>query len=141
MVWKIDEVDRQILQILQADASITNEEIGKKVGLSEPAVRRRVKNLVKQGIIRRFTIDISESWSVSALVLVSTSPEANQEKLMKLICLQEWVKSAWEISGEMDIAVMVCAPDLESLNRCIDEIRKISGVVKTQTHIIMKKRK
>ncbi|MEM4554532.1 MAG: Lrp/AsnC family transcriptional regulator [Candidatus Anstonellaceae archaeon] len=141
MAWKIDEVDRKILQLLQNDARMTNEKIGKKVGLSEPAVRRRIKNLVQQEIIKRFTVDIAESWSISALVLVSTSPDANQEKLMKLICMQEWVKSAWEISGEMDIAVIVCAPDVDSLNRCIDEIRKISGIVKTQTHIIMKKRK
>ena len=74
MGWKIDEIDRKILELLRESANMPNEKIGKKVGLSEPAARRRVANLVTRGVIKRFTIDVEEGGGVSALVFIATSP-------------------------------------------------------------------
>lgn len=139
MVWKIDEIDRKILEILREDARIPNGKIGKRVGLSEPAARRRVNNLASRGIIRRFTVDIAESGGVSAVVFLATSPDVEAGKLIKSLCKEEGVSSVWEISGEMDIALMLSAPDMESFNRRVDEMRAIGGIKKTQTNIVMKK--
>jgi len=140
MAWKLDETDRKILEILREDARTPNERVGKKVGLSEPAARRRVNNLAGRGIIRRFTIDVAESGGVTALVFVATSPDADSEKLIRMLCKEEGVGSVWEISGEMDVALMLSAPDIDSLNRRVDEMRRVGGVKKTQTNVVMKKR-
>ncbi|MCX8196740.1 MAG: Lrp/AsnC family transcriptional regulator [Candidatus Micrarchaeota archaeon] len=141
MALKIDEKDRQILRILQEDSRTPNELIGRKVGLSEAATRRRIKNLLKQGIIRRFTIDVAESQTVSALVLLSLSPQANIEKVVQHLLKQEGIESIWEISGEIDVALIIGAPDISSLNSRIDKIRMVAGVTKTQTCVVLKKRK
>jgi len=139
MAWKIDEIDRKILEILREDARTPNEKLGKKVGLSEPAARRRVNNLLARGIISRFTIDIAESGGVTALVFLATSPDVKTDRLIQSLCKEDGVSAIWEISGELDIALLLSAPDMESFNRRVDEMRMMSGVKKTQTSIVMKK--
>ncbi|MCX8194761.1 MAG: Lrp/AsnC family transcriptional regulator [Candidatus Micrarchaeota archaeon] len=139
MAWKIDEIDKKILQILRENADIPNQKLGKKVGLSEPAARRRVSNLVARGIIRRFTIEVDEKDTVNALVFLSTSPHASSEKVAKALEKEEGVMGIWEVSGEMDFAILLSAADMESLNRRVDELRALEEIRKTKTSIIMKK--
>lgn len=139
MAFKIDEIDRKIIEILREDASISNEKLGKKVGLSEPATRRRVSNLVTRGVIRRFTIDVEEGGAVQALVFVSVAPEADSGKIAEAIAKEEGIGTIWEISGEVDFAVLLSAQDMDMLNLRMDRIRHMPLVKTTRTNIIMKK--
>lgn len=139
MVWKIDEIDRKIIEILRENAQIPNEKLGKKVGLSEPAARRRVANLVSRGVIRRFTVDIEEGGAVTALVYLATSTHSSSDKVFKALSDQPGVGSIWEVSGDMDFALILSAPDMDSLNRRVDELRALDVIRKTKTSIIMKK--
>jgi len=139
MTWKIDEKDRKILELLREDARIPNEKLGRKVGLSEPATRRRVANLVSRGVIRRFTIDVEEGGGVQALVFLSTASHISSEKIAKQLAGEPGVGAIWETSGEMDVAITLTAPDMDALNKRLDEIRAMEAVKKTQTSIVMKK--
>jgi DNA-binding Lrp family transcriptional regulator len=139
MAWKIDEIDRKILEILRENAQLPNEKLGKKVGLSEPAARRRVANLVSRGVIRRFTIDVEEGGGIQALVFLSTAPHISAEKIVKQLATEAGIGSIWETSGDMDIAVTISAPDMDALNKRIDEMRALDVIRKTKTSIIMKK--
>ncbi len=139
MGWKMDEIDRKILQLLSENARMPNQRIGKKVGLSEPAARRRVAALSSRGVIRRFTIDVEESGGVCALVFITTSPEVSSERMARELSREEGVWRIWELSGETDVALLLSAPDMETLNRRVDELRSMRSVKKTSTSIIMKK--
>lgn len=139
MAWKIDEIDRKLLELLREDARTPNEALGKKVGLSEPAARRRVAALVTRGVIRRFTVDIEESGSVQAIVFLSTAPHASAEKLSQKLSKHEGVGFIWETSGDMDIAVLLSAPDMGELNKRIDLMRSMEEVINSKTSIVMKK--
>lgn len=139
MAFKIDEIDRKIIEILREDASISNEKLGKKVGLSEPASRRRVSNLVTRGVIRRFTIDVEEGGAVQALVFISASPEMPCEKIAKQLVTEKGVGIVWELSGETDFVVLLSAADMDAINNRINEIRNINGIKTTKTSIILKK--
>ncbi len=139
MAWKIDEIDRKIIEILRENAQIPNQKLGKKVGLSEPAARRRVGNLVSRGVIRRFTIDVEEGGAVIALAYLSTSPHAGSDKVFKALSAQSGVGAVWEVSGDMDFAVTLSASDMDALNKLVDEIRALDVIRKTKTSIIMKK--
>ena len=58
--WRaLDDVDLRIIDLLKQNSRMSFIEIGKRVGLSEGAVRRRVKLLVEKGVIKRFTIELS----------------------------------------------------------------------------------
>ena len=139
MGWKIDEIDRKMLELLRESANIPNAKLGKKVGLSEPAARRRVANLVKRGVIRRFTIDVEEGGGVSALVFIATSPHVNTSKMISSLSREPGVGAIWELSGEIDVAITLFAPDIEGLNKRIDEIRNMDGIRKTNLSVILKK--
>ena len=139
MACKIDETDRRILELLRENARIPNAKLGKKVGLSEPAARRRVANLVSRGVIRRFTVDVEEGGGVQAQVSVSTSPHATFDKISKALSGIAGLGSMWEISGDMDMRIILSAADMDSLNRKIDEIRAMPEIRRTKTSIILKK--
>jgi DNA-binding Lrp family transcriptional regulator len=138
MSVNVDEVDEKIIRILQAESRKPFVEIANEIGLSESAVRRRVKNLVDTGIIKRFTIELGASDKTSAITLISVSSSADTSavsaKLMKL----GGVEVVYEITGQYDIAAIIAAPAIVEINKCIDDIRKIEGVSDTNTVIILK---
>ena len=69
-----DKIDEKILDYLKNDSRESFVEIGKKLKLSESAVRRRVKNLVDGKVIERFTIEMGEMNCTSAIVLIFLAP-------------------------------------------------------------------
>ena len=139
MAWKMDEIDRKILEILREDARIANAALGKKVNLSEPAARRRVANLVSRGVIRSFTVDVEEGGAVQALVFVTFLPSAQSDKIIKGLMHASGVTALFEISGDSDLVVRLSAPDMEELNRRIDSIRHHPEITSTKTNMVLKK--
>ena len=73
MSFDLDPLDDKILKILQADSRRPFVEIAGEIGLSESAVRRRVKNMVNNGVIAQFTIELGASEKTSAITLISVS--------------------------------------------------------------------
>jgi DNA-binding Lrp family transcriptional regulator len=66
--YALDPVDLKIIELLKKDGRMPFVELGKRVGLSEAAVRRRVKILQERGIIKRFTVEVDEGFQVSAVI-------------------------------------------------------------------------
>ena len=60
MQINLDKIDKKILLLLEQDASISNLELSKAVGLSPSACLARTKNLIEKGVIRRFTTLLDE---------------------------------------------------------------------------------
>lgn len=139
MAWKIDEIDRKVIEILRENARIPNEKLGKKIALSEPAARRRVNNLVSRGVIRRFTVDVEEGGAVQALVFINISPTTPSEKIAKELSRIDGMGGIIEISGDSDFMAQLHAQDMASLNARIDEIRHHPEIIGTKTNIVMKK--
>jgi Lrp/AsnC family transcriptional regulator, regulator for asnA, asnC and gidA len=133
-----DEIDEKILRILQADARRAFVDIANEIGLSESAVRRRVKNLVEGAIIKRFTIELGASDKTSAITLISVASTADTSAVSTRLMELNGVKVVYEITGQYDIAAIIAAPAIVDINRCIDDIRKIDGVSDTDTVIILK---
>jgi Lrp/AsnC family transcriptional regulator, regulator for asnA, asnC and gidA len=133
-----DEIDEKILLILQADARRAFVDIANEIGLSESAVRRRVKNLVDRAIIKRFTIELGASDKTSAITLISVASTADTSAVSTRMMELNGVKVVYEITGQYDIAAIIAAPAIVDINRCIDDIRKIDGVSDTDTVIILK---
>lgn len=133
-----DEIDERILRILQEDSRRAFVDIANEIGLSESAVRRRVKNLVDRAIIKRFTIELGASDKTSAITLISVASTADTSAVSNRLMELNGVKVVYEITGQYDIAAIIAAPAIVDINRCIDDIRKIEGVSDTDTVIILK---
>jgi Lrp/AsnC family transcriptional regulator, involved in the regulation of lysine biosynthesis len=138
MSAKIDETDEKIIRILQADSRRAFVDIANEIGLSESAVRRRVKNLVDRAIIKRFTIELGASDKTSAITLISVASTADTSAVSNQLMNLNGVKVVYEITGQYDIAAIIAAPAIADINKCIDDIRKTEGVSDTDTVIILK---
>jgi Lrp/AsnC family transcriptional regulator of lysine biosynthesis len=93
-------------------------------------VRRRVKKLLKQGIIRKFTIETKVE--VEGIVLVKTDPDKTGDVALKMKEISERV---FEVSGDYDVAALIQAYTIEDLNKKVDGIRVFPDVLETNTLI------
>ena len=134
-----DKIDEKIIGYLKEDSRESFVDIGKKLKLSESAVRRRVKNLVDSKTISKFTIEIGEDNVTSAIVLVSVDSATDTSKVSAKLAKLEGVKTVYEITGQYDITTIMSGSSTAEINNSIDALRKISGVVDTNTVIILRK--
>lgn len=134
-----DKVDEKIIEFLRTDSRESFVDIGKKLNLSESAVRRRVKNLVDKGTIKKFTVELGEENATSAIVLVSVDSATETSKVSTKLVKLDGVKTVYEITGQYDIATIISAPSIVEINTSIDALRKIPGVTDTNTIIILRK--
>ncbi len=134
-----DKVDEKIIEYLKENSRESFVDIGKKLKLSESAVRRRVKNLLGGGTIKKFTLELGEENATSAIVLVSVDSATDTSKVSTKLTKLVGVKTVYEITGQYDITVIISAATIAEINNSIDALRKIPGVVDTNTVIILKK--
>jgi DNA-binding Lrp family transcriptional regulator len=113
-------------------------EVAGRVDLSEAAVRRRVSNLVKDGTIKRFTIEVSEPQMTSAITYVSVTPANPTSEVSKKIMNVQGVETIYETTGPFDIAAIIKGPNIADVNKSVEEIRRIGGVLNTNTTIILR---
>ena len=125
--------------IVLTSLKITPDDIGKKLKLSESAVRRRVKNLVDSGTIKRFTVEVGEENATSAIVLISVDSTTETSKVSEKLAKLDGVKVVYEITGQYDIITIISATNISEINSSIDALRKIPGVIDTNTVIILRK--
>lgn len=132
-----DEKDRKILALLKENARMGNSEIARKVGLSEGAVRQRVKGMLREGRIRRFTVEEGEGGGNCAIVLVKA--KGDTKRLMEGIMKGSIASRAFEVSGAYDACLIVEGEGMGEIDAKIDKVRGIAGVSETQTFIVLRK--
>lgn len=131
-------MDEKIISILREDSRTSYVDIAKVVGLSESAVRRRVKHLLDSGVIKRFTIELGMSNRTSAITLISVKPSVDTARVSERLKTLKGVEIVYEITGQYDIAAIISASSIGEINKCIDDVRRIDGVDDTNTVIILR---
>lgn len=104
--------------------------------MTEGAIRARVKRMVKQGTIERFTL-VSRAGGIRALVGVRTKSGASTERVARTIRRVAGVNSVLEVTGELDLFAFVDAEDTAALNRAIETIRRTPSVVETKSMTVL----
>ncbi len=138
MAIEMDEIDEKILKILEEDARASYVDIGKKLRLSEGAVRRRVQNLVNEGIIKKFTIQREFTRGTKAVVLISVNTPLPTSEVSKALKKIEGVQMVYEVTGQYDIAVFISGASITDVDHCLEEVRQVKGVMNTNTLIILR---
>ena len=133
-----DKIDEKIIDFLRNDSRESFVDIGKKLKLSESAVRRRVRNMVDNGTIKKFTVEVGDKNTTSAIVLISVDSTIDTSKVSVKLTKLEGVKTVYEITGQYDITAIISAPNIAEINNSIDALRKIPGVIDTNTVIILR---
>lgn len=134
----LNEKDQKIITLLKEDSRKSYIEIGRELGLSESAVRRRIKVLTDSGAIRRFTIEMGDADMTKAIAFITVESGADVAKVSARLTKLDGVITVHEITGNYDVMVVLGAPSIVNINDSIDELRKISGVTNTNTMIILR---
>jgi DNA-binding Lrp family transcriptional regulator len=132
----IDELDKKIIEILKLDSRVPFLKIANQIGVSEAAVRQRVKKLVETGVLKRFTIEVRDE--ASAIMLISVDPSTPTFKISNELKKINGVEKVYEVTGESDIVVFLSTMNIDELNSCIDKVREVEGVIKTNTLMVLR---
>ncbi|MDA4128047.1 MAG: Lrp/AsnC family transcriptional regulator [Thaumarchaeota archaeon] len=134
----MDKTDQLIIQILREDARRSNTEIAQKLNLSESAVRRRIANLVLGGIIKKFTIEVDDPQLTSAVTWIAVSPSVPTSQVSGKIRGVAGVETVYETAGQFDIAVVIKGANIVEVNKSVEGIRRVDGVINTNTMMILR---
>jgi Lrp/AsnC family leucine-responsive transcriptional regulator len=117
-----DPVNMRILRQLQEDPRLTMTELGRRVGLSSPAVTERVRRLEESGVIRGYRLEIDPlSLGLPIAAYVRIRPNAGQlPKLADLARSIPEVVECHRVTGEDCFVLKVYLPSLDQLDRVLD---------------------
>ena len=137
---RLDDTDQRIVARLSEDARSSYRSIGDAVGLSAPAVKRRVDRLVETGVIERFSAVIdprSLGWSTECFVELFCEGRTPPGVIATVLSrYQEWV-GAYTITGDPDALVHMSASNTSHLEATLERIRSEPFVVRTRSVIVL----
>ena len=137
----IDELDRQILNILQENARTSNAEIARQVGMAPSAVLDRIRKLEERGVIKGYGAQVNGQavgLGLLAFVFVRTDEMAAEGRVTRALAKVPGVLELHHVAGEDCFMVKVRAANTEALGRMLREkLGTIKGVRATRTTIVL----
>ena len=137
----IDNVDREILEMLQANGRIPNVEIARTVGMAPSAILERIRKLEERGYIEGYTVRLNFSklqCGLLAYVLVRTEERVWQTETGDALRKIPEVQEVHHIAGEDCFLVKVRTKDTQALGRLLrEEFGKIQTIRNTRTTIVL----
>ncbi|WP_137148560.1 Lrp/AsnC family transcriptional regulator [Mycolicibacterium sp. CR10] len=127
----LDSTNRRLLDELHRDPRMTMSELGRRVGMSSPAVTERVQRMERAGVIRGYRLDVDPAaigLPVAAWVRIRPGP-GQLTKLTALISDSPTVSEGHRISGEDCLLVKVHAPTIEDLEDVLDRFLQFGQTV------------
>lgn len=136
----MDTIDEGVVSFLLRDARATYAEIGAEVGLSAPAVKRRVDRLLRSGALRGFTALVDPAalgWTTEAYIEVYCKGTVSPAELRRSLAEMPEVVGACTVSGSADALLHMLARDVSHLERAIERVRDEPNVDHTRSTIVL----
>ncbi|HEU0088497.1 MAG TPA: Lrp/AsnC family transcriptional regulator [Pseudonocardiaceae bacterium] len=136
----MDALDQQIVAQLVADARASFAEIGGVVGLSAPAVKRRVDKLLAAGVLRGFTALVDPAalgWGTEAFVEVHCRGNVSTARLRAGLAPLPEVVAVYTVSGAADAIVHLRAAGIAHLETALERLRAVDFVDRTVSTIVL----
>jgi Lrp/AsnC family leucine-responsive transcriptional regulator len=136
----LDATDRTILDLLAANARRTLGDIGERVGLSAPAVKRRIDRLEAAGVILGYTTRVDHAKlgrPVEAFTELRFSGDARVDTIASIADDIAEVQAVFTIAGDPDALAWIRVSDVHELKRVIDRLRNSGDVIGTKTLIVL----
>ncbi len=142
---QLDRADKRILEVLQADGSISNLELAEKIGLSPSPCSRRVKQLEESGIIqRRVTLLNASKLGLKLMAIIQISMDRHTPDRFELFenSIREIpeVLECTLITGQSaDYLLKVIVPDMEYYqDLLLNRITRIAGVTDVHSSFVLR---
>ena len=140
MILRMDAVDQRILSLLVEDGRRTYDDIGRRVRLSAPSVKRRVDRLRASGALRGFTAVVDHAalgWDTEALIELFYRPGTTLDEVARTLREHPEVVEAWSVTGEADAVARVRTEGNVDLERLIIDLQRNGLVERTRSSIIL----
>ncbi len=139
----MDNVDMRLLTLLQEDSRMSYTDLAKSVGISETAIRRRIKKLMDEKTIEKFTIKINPDKigkPITAFVGVDVGGEIGPVAGSELLNRKE-ISELYTITGDFDLIMKVTCEDVKELEKTIEFTRGMDFTQKTRTYVVLNRLK
>ncbi|HSF27286.1 MAG TPA: Lrp/AsnC family transcriptional regulator [Actinomycetes bacterium] len=139
----MDAIDRRLVEELRANGRASYAELSRLVGLSAPAVQDRVRRLETTGVITGYHAAVDPQalgLGVSALVSVYQSDSTDQDDVAARLAEVPEVESCWFVAGDEAFVLTVRARDIAALETVLGTLRRLKGVARTRTSVVLSTR-
>lgn len=142
MRGRLDSIDWAILKELQADGSITNVELARRVGLSAPPCLRRVRALESAGIIKGYRALLDPKalgYEIVCFAMVQLAAQGQKELSAFEQQMTGWpmVRECWKLSGDIDFILKCVAPNLAAFQALVSDLTGIPDVRNVRTALTL----
>ncbi len=138
----LDDLDRRLLALLQADARTSTADLARRLGVARTTVLARLSRLERERVIVGYTVRLGQDEGergVEAYVGIATAPKSAALVTQRLAALPE-LRQLCSVSGESDYLALLHAETPARLDALLDEIGAIDGVLKTTTSVVLARR-
>ncbi len=136
----MDEIDRQIVALMRENARRSFQDIGGRVALSAPAVKRRVDRLEADGVLRGYAAIVDHAamgWPTHAFVALYCEGRMSAAEVRAAVAGHAEVAAAYTVAGEASAILHVFARDTGHLEEALERIRDTPGIRRTQTQVVL----
>lgn len=136
----LEEIDARIVACLLDDGRRSFAEVGTEVGLSAPAVKRRVDRLREQGVITGFTATVDPQalgWSTEAYVELYCQGKTSPDMIKANVARFPEVVQACTVSGDADALLHVMASDMRHFETVLERLAAEPYVVRTKSVLVL----
>jgi len=138
---QLDDIDRQILDLLQRDARMTNAAIAAEVGLTAPSVFERVRKMEQRGVIQGYTINIDPAAlgkSMTAFIRLTAAFDDRYDAGIKAISEDPDVLECYNVAGEDCLVLKIKCGSPSDLESLLGRIRSRLTVQRSVTMIALR---
>ena len=134
----MDIVDLKILELLKENGRISFNDISQNIKKTEATVRRRVKKLVDEGIIKRFTVEYDIDSKRKIYATIKIEPDFKEiKRIVKELSTIDEISNIWRLSGDCGLLLKVDIDSIDRFNPLIeDKISQIRGIKIIETCFI-----
>lgn len=139
----LDSVDRTIITALRANARIPYADLARLVGLSGPSVADRVKRLEQSGVITGYHAAVAPAalgLGVVAIVGIEQSDDSDQDEIADCLSEVSEIEDCWFVAGDESFILKLRVTDIDALEKSLGRLRKIPGVSRTHTTVVLSTR-
>ena len=136
----LDATDGEILELLEADARRTLADIGGRVGLSAPAVKRRIDRLEALGVITGYTITVDHDRlgrPLEAFTELRFVGGTSVDEITASISGLPEVRAIFTTAGDPDALAWIRVRDVADLKRVVDHLRRSGRITGTKTLMVL----
>ena len=126
----LDMLDREILKRLQKNARVSFSRIARELGVNEATVRYRVKKLIEEGVITKFTALLNPTKigvPINAIIMAKIDPRLFEKASSQIADFDE-TYHVFQSTGEYDIVIVANTRDMEHLSELRRHVEMIPGV-------------